>query len=159
MRNVPNTLIVSLSLGDVMLILVSVPLTSTLYTFTSWPYGAVACKLNHFLQTWSLGVSVFTLTTLSLDRYLVIMDPLAKHKGKVSDGGILCLPPARPAEYSLCLRSVSLALPPSLSLSLSLPLSLKKKKKEKSKRLNAINRRFKSRQGYLKITFFFLYFR
>ncbi|KAL8560882.1 hypothetical protein ACOMHN_063132 [Nucella lapillus] len=82
MRNMPNILIVSLSLGDLLLILISVPLTSTVYTFSNWPYGSLACKMNHFLQTWSLGVTVFTLTALSVDRYLAIMDPMAKHKGK-----------------------------------------------------------------------------
>ncbi|XP_076445562.1 neuropeptide CCHamide-1 receptor-like [Babylonia areolata] len=82
MRNVPNILIVSLSLGDFLLLLVSAPLTSTIYTFTNWPYGELACKVNHFMQTWSLGVTVFTLTALSIDRFLAIMDPMAKHKGK-----------------------------------------------------------------------------
>lgn len=82
MRNVPNIFIVSLSLGDFILILVSVPLTSTLYTFQSWPYGLVACKFNIFMQTMSLGVTVFTLTALSIDRYMAIMDPMSKHTGK-----------------------------------------------------------------------------
>ena len=85
MRNVPNILIVSLSLGDFLLILISVPLTSTVYTFSNWPYGEVACKFNHFMQTWSLGVTVFTLTALSHDRYMAIMDPMSKHKGKVGE--------------------------------------------------------------------------
>lgn len=80
MRNVPNILIVSLSLGDFLLILVSVPLNSTLYTFTSWPYGLVLCKFSFFVQTWSLGITVFTLTALSVDRYLAIVDPMSKHK-------------------------------------------------------------------------------
>nr|KAG5704855.1 hypothetical protein BaRGS_001326 [Batillaria attramentaria] len=82
MRNVPNILIVSLSLGDFLLILISVPLNSTVYTFTSWPYGEVLCKFNFFMQTWSLGITVFTLTALSIDRYLAIVDPMSKHKGK-----------------------------------------------------------------------------
>ncbi|KAK7494289.1 hypothetical protein BaRGS_00014392, partial [Batillaria attramentaria] len=73
MRNVPNILIVSLSLGDFLLILISVPLNSTVYTFTSWPYGEVLCKFNFFMQTWSLGITVFTLTALSIDRYLAII--------------------------------------------------------------------------------------
>ncbi|KAL8610080.1 hypothetical protein ACOMHN_045477 [Nucella lapillus] len=82
MRNVPNILIVSLSLGDFILILISAPLTSTIYTFSNWPYGYLACKVNHFMQTWSLGVTVFTLTALSIDRFMAIMDPMSKHKGK-----------------------------------------------------------------------------
>ncbi|XP_005093521.2 neuropeptide CCHamide-1 receptor [Aplysia californica] len=82
MRNVPNILIVSLSVGDFLLILISVPVASTLYTFINWPYGWVVCKANHFLQTVSLGVSVFTLTALSADRYVAIVDPMAKLAGR-----------------------------------------------------------------------------
>lgn len=81
MRNVPNILIASLSLGDFLLIIVSVPLTSVLYTFVSWPFGTVGCKVNHYMQTLSLGVSVFTLTALSADRYVAIVDPMAKLTG------------------------------------------------------------------------------
>ena len=81
MRNTPNIFIVSLALGDLILILVSVPFTATIYTFTQWPYGEPMCKLNEFLQSLSLGVSVFTLTALSGDRYTAIVDPMRKHKG------------------------------------------------------------------------------
>ncbi len=79
MRNAPNIFIVSLALGDLILILVSVPFTATIYTFTEWPYGETMCKLNEFLQTLSLGVSVFTLTALSADRYIAIVNPMKRH--------------------------------------------------------------------------------
>ncbi|CAG5119655.1 unnamed protein product, partial [Candidula unifasciata] len=81
MRNVPNILIASLSLGDFLLILVSVPMTSVLYTFVGWPFGIVGCKLDQYMQTLSLGVSVFTLTALSADRYVAIVNPMAKLTG------------------------------------------------------------------------------
>lgn len=80
MRNAPNIFIVSLAIGDLLLILVSVPFTATIYTFTEWPYGETLCKLNEFLQALSLGVSVFTLTALSADRYVAIVDPMKRHK-------------------------------------------------------------------------------
>ncbi len=79
MRNAPNIFIVSLAFGDLILILVSVPFTATIYTFTEWPYGETMCKLNEFLQTLSLGVSVFTLTALSADRYIAIVNPMKRH--------------------------------------------------------------------------------
>lgn len=81
MRNIPNILIASLSLGDFLLILVSVPMTSVLYTFRNWPFGTIPCKVNEYMQTLSLGVSVFTLTALSADRYVAIVDPMAKLTG------------------------------------------------------------------------------
>ncbi|KAK2146303.1 hypothetical protein LSH36_617g02002 [Paralvinella palmiformis] len=80
LRNTPNILIVSLATGDLLLILVSVPFTATYFTFSYWPYGALICKLNEFMQTLSLGVSVFTLVALSGDRYMAIVYPMSKHK-------------------------------------------------------------------------------
>ncbi|XP_064611928.1 neuropeptide CCHamide-1 receptor-like [Liolophura sinensis] len=81
MRNVPNIYILSLAIGDLLLILTSVPISATLYSFTIWPFGEPFCQFNHFMQTLSLGVSVFTLTALSGDRYTVIVNPMSKHTG------------------------------------------------------------------------------
>ena len=81
MRNTPNIFIVSLALGDLLLIFVSVPFTATIYTFNGWTYGSAMCKLNEFLQALSLGISVFTLVALSGDRYVAIVYPMSKHKG------------------------------------------------------------------------------
>lgn len=84
MRNVPNIFIVSLAAGDLLLILVSVPFTATIYTFNYWAYGQFMCKLNEFLQSLSLGVSVFTLTALSGDRYTAIVNPMKKHQSNAT---------------------------------------------------------------------------
>ncbi|GFS11032.1 neuromedin-B receptor [Elysia marginata] len=82
MRNVPNILIVSLSMGDFLLILVAVPISATYFTFENWPYGQAACSLFEFMMTLSLGVSVFTLCALSADRYVAIVNPMAKMTGR-----------------------------------------------------------------------------
>jgi len=50
---------------------------STVYTFQSWPFGEVVCKLGEFTVSLSLGVSVFTLTALSAERYMVIVHPMS----------------------------------------------------------------------------------
>jgi bombesin receptor subtype-3 len=73
MRSVPNTLIFNLALGDLLVLLVSVPFTATIYTFESWPYGAFMCKFTEFAKDTSVGVSVFTLVALSADRYFAIV--------------------------------------------------------------------------------------
>ncbi|XP_039955533.1 neuropeptide CCHamide-1 receptor [Bactrocera tryoni] len=78
MRNVPNTYILSLAIADLLLILTTVPLTSTVYTVDSWPWGSFLCTLSEFIKDVSIGVSVFTLTALSGDRYFAIVDPLRK---------------------------------------------------------------------------------
>ncbi|RUS75255.1 hypothetical protein EGW08_016990 [Elysia chlorotica] len=82
MRNVPNIFIVSLSMGDFLLILVAVPIAGTFFTFVHWPFGQVVCSMVEFTQTLSLGVSVFTLCALSADRYFAIVHPMAKMTGR-----------------------------------------------------------------------------
>ncbi|XP_046407034.1 neuropeptide CCHamide-1 receptor-like [Ischnura elegans] len=81
MRNIPNTYIFSLALGDLLVILTCVPFTSTVYTVESWPYGELICKLSECVKDVSIGVSVFTLTALSAERYCAIVNPMRRHAG------------------------------------------------------------------------------
>ncbi|KAG8181662.1 hypothetical protein JTE90_009824 [Oedothorax gibbosus] len=81
MRTIPNTYIMSLAVGDFILIVGTVPFISTIYTFESWPYGEYICKLSEFLKDVSMGVTVFTLSMLSYDRYIAIVLPIKKHTG------------------------------------------------------------------------------
>ncbi|XP_076029676.1 neuropeptide CCHamide-1 receptor-like [Oratosquilla oratoria] len=87
--NVPNTYIISLALGDLMVILFTVPFISTIYTVDSWPYGEFECKLSEFVRDISVGVTVFTLTALSADRYFAIVNPMRKHAGAIGARGAL----------------------------------------------------------------------
>ncbi|XP_054268384.1 neuropeptide CCHamide-2 receptor-like [Macrosteles quadrilineatus] len=79
MRNIPNTYIMSLALGDLLVIVSCVPFTSILYTLESWPWGALICKLSEATKDVSIGVSVFTLTALSAERYCAIVNPIRRH--------------------------------------------------------------------------------
>lgn len=76
MRTVANVYILSLAVGDLALILISVPFVSTIYTFESWPYGLAACKISEFARDLSTGVTVFTLTSLSVQRYTATHHPI-----------------------------------------------------------------------------------
>ncbi|KAF5296488.1 hypothetical protein FQR65_LT01477 [Abscondita terminalis] len=78
MRNVPNTYILSLALADLLVIMTCVPFTSLVYTVESWPWGVTVCKLSETAKDISIGVSVFTLTALSAERYCAIVNPLRK---------------------------------------------------------------------------------
>ncbi|XP_063386616.1 neuropeptide CCHamide-1 receptor-like [Cydia fagiglandana] len=78
MRNVPNTYILSLALADLLVIITCVPFTSIVYTVESWPWGVTVCRVSEAAKDVSIGVSVFTLTALSADRYFAIVDPLRK---------------------------------------------------------------------------------
>ncbi|XP_024081102.1 neuropeptide CCHamide-1 receptor isoform X2 [Cimex lectularius] len=87
MRNVPNTYILSLALGDLLVIVSCVPFTSTVYTVESWPYGEFVCKLSEATKDISIGVSVFTLTALSADRFFAIVDPMRKLYSSIGGRG------------------------------------------------------------------------
>ncbi|XP_050600008.1 neuropeptide CCHamide-1 receptor-like, partial [Bombus affinis] len=67
-KNTSTIYIFSLALGDILVILTSVPLTSVIFTFDSWPWGQTVCKLSECVKDISVGVSVFTLTALSAER-------------------------------------------------------------------------------------------
>ncbi|KAM9408679.1 gastrin-releasing peptide receptor-like [Pholidichthys leucotaenia] len=75
-RNVPNIFMSSLALGDVLLLLTCAPVDASRYLSEEWLFGRAGCKLIPFIQLTSVGVSVFTLTALSADRYRAIVKPL-----------------------------------------------------------------------------------
>ncbi|KAG8327029.1 Neuropeptide CCHamide-1 receptor [Homalodisca vitripennis] len=87
MRNVPNTYILSLALGDLLVIVSCVPFTSTIYTVPNWPFGEFVCKLSETTKDISIGVSVFTLTALSADRFFAIVDPIRKQFSSIGGRG------------------------------------------------------------------------
>ncbi|XP_059199236.1 gastrin-releasing peptide receptor-like [Centropristis striata] len=76
MRTVPNLFLSSLALGDVLLLVTCAPVDASRYLVDEWLFGRVGCKLIPFIQLTSVGVSVFTLTALSADRYKAIVRPL-----------------------------------------------------------------------------------
>uniref|UniRef100_A0A8C0VWV5 G-protein coupled receptors family 1 profile domain-containing protein n=1 Tax=Castor canadensis TaxID=51338 RepID=A0A8C0VWV5_CASCN len=76
MRNVPNIFISNLAAGDLLLLLTCVPVDASRYFFDEWVFGKVGCKLIPAIQLTSVGVSVFTLTALSADRYRAIVNPM-----------------------------------------------------------------------------------
>ncbi|XP_063710131.1 neuropeptide CCHamide-1 receptor [Culicoides brevitarsis] len=78
MRNVPNTYILSLAVADLLVVLFNVPLVAVVYAIDSWPWGQTICSASEFIKDLSVGVSVFTLTALSADRFFAIVDPLRK---------------------------------------------------------------------------------
>ncbi|CAI5645057.1 unnamed protein product [Oreochromis niloticus] len=75
-RNVPNLFMSSLALGDVLLLVTCAPVDASRYLSEEWLFGRLGCKVIPFIQLTSVGVSVFTLTALSADRYRAIVRPL-----------------------------------------------------------------------------------
>ncbi|KAI1307914.1 Neuropeptide CCHamide-1 receptor [Halotydeus destructor] len=75
MRSRANSFVICLASGDLLVMLGSIPFTSLIYTFDSWPFGLVACKASEFFRDLSTGVSIFSLTMLSVDRYTAVASP------------------------------------------------------------------------------------
>ncbi|XP_012217556.1 neuropeptide CCHamide-1 receptor-like [Linepithema humile] len=79
MRNGPNAYILSLAIGDILVLLICVPFVATIYVFESWYFGLIMCKAADYAKDLSVGISVFALTALSADRYFAIVDPWKFH--------------------------------------------------------------------------------
>ncbi|XP_060094255.1 neuromedin-B receptor [Heteronotia binoei] len=75
-RSVPHIFISSLAAGDLLLLLTCVPVDASRFFLEDWIFGALGCKLLPAIQLTSVGVSVFTLTALSADRYKAIVNPM-----------------------------------------------------------------------------------
>ncbi|KAJ6660172.1 hypothetical protein lerEdw1_018099 [Lerista edwardsae] len=75
-RSVPHIFISSLAAGDLLLLLTCVPVDASRFFLEDWVFGQVGCKLLPAIQLTSVGVSVFTLTALSADRYKAIVNPM-----------------------------------------------------------------------------------
>ncbi|XP_004713452.1 bombesin receptor subtype-3 [Echinops telfairi] len=78
LQTVPNIFITSLAFGDLLLLLTCVPVDATHYLTDGWMFGRVGCKVLSFIRLTSVGVSVFTLTILSADRYKAVVKPLER---------------------------------------------------------------------------------
>ncbi|XP_029295214.1 endothelin receptor type Aa [Cottoperca gobio] len=77
MRNGPNALIASLALGDLIYIIIDIPINVYKLLASRWPFddsdvGLYLCKLFPFLQKASVGITVLNLCALSVDRYRAV---------------------------------------------------------------------------------------
>ncbi|XP_063070553.1 endothelin receptor type B [Engraulis encrasicolus] len=72
MRSGPNILIGSLALGDLVHIVIAIPVNTYKLLAEDWPFGVAICKLLPFIQKTSVGITVLSLCALSIDRYRVV---------------------------------------------------------------------------------------
>lgn len=85
LRTVPNLLVVSLAVGDFLFVLFCVPFGAVAYSLEYYPFSTFYCRFENFIINLSLGVSVFSLLALSVDRYKIIAKPLASHATDTSN--------------------------------------------------------------------------
>ncbi|XP_034994350.2 prolactin-releasing peptide receptor-like [Zootoca vivipara] len=79
MHNVTNFLIGNLALSDVAMCMTCVPLTlAYIFEPRGWIFGSAMCYFVYFMQPVTVYISIFTLATIAVDRYIVIMHPLRR---------------------------------------------------------------------------------
>nr|XP_020668895.1 galanin receptor type 2 isoform X2 [Pogona vitticeps] len=70
-NNTTNLFILNLGVADLCFIVFCVPFQATIYTLDDWIFGPLLCKAVHFFIYLTMYASSFTLTTVSLDSYVI----------------------------------------------------------------------------------------
>ncbi|KAK5611294.1 hypothetical protein CRENBAI_019044 [Crenichthys baileyi] len=73
MRSGPNIIIANLALGDLIHIVIDIPINSYRLLAEDWPFGLIICKFVPFIQKTSVGITVLSLCALSVDRYRAVV--------------------------------------------------------------------------------------
>ncbi|XP_051171663.1 RYamide receptor-like isoform X2 [Leptopilina boulardi] len=77
MRSVTNYFVVNLSIADLLVTCICMPVAISQAVSILWNFGEIMCKLSFYLQGVAVAASVFTITAMSIDRYLAIRSPIA----------------------------------------------------------------------------------
>ncbi|XP_064609689.1 cholecystokinin receptor-like isoform X2 [Liolophura sinensis] len=77
MRTVTNVFLLNLSISDLLLAVFCMPFTFVPIILKNFIFGATMCVMIRYLQGVSVGVSCFTLVTISMERYFAICRPLS----------------------------------------------------------------------------------
>ncbi|XP_045118284.1 galanin receptor 2a-like [Portunus trituberculatus] len=75
-RNTTNMFLVSLSVADLLMLLLCVPLKTVYFFVVLWDSGGAACKVANYVMMLSFTASVLNLTAVSLERFIVIVFPM-----------------------------------------------------------------------------------
>ncbi|XP_041460794.1 neuropeptide CCHamide-1 receptor-like [Lytechinus variegatus] len=89
LRTSPNILLANLAIGDFIFVLITGPPTiAPSYMTTSFDY----CRMNHFFYFTSFGVSSFSLTAISIERYFAIVKPFLVRRLRIMRATVvICL--------------------------------------------------------------------
>uniref|UniRef100_A0A5F8H5I2 Galanin receptor type 1 n=1 Tax=Monodelphis domestica TaxID=13616 RepID=A0A5F8H5I2_MONDO len=88
-RSTTNLFILNLSIADLAYLLFCIPFQATVYALPTWVLGAFICKFTHYFFTVSMLVSIFTLSAMSVDRYVAIVHSRRSSSLRVSRNALL----------------------------------------------------------------------
>ncbi|XP_030767663.1 tachykinin-like peptides receptor 99D [Sitophilus oryzae] len=83
MRTVTNYFLLNLSVADTMVSTLNVTFNYVYMLYSYWPFGELYCKISQFIAVLSVCASVFSLMSISIDRYMAIMTPLKPRMGRM----------------------------------------------------------------------------
>ncbi|XP_068424262.1 mu-type opioid receptor [Clinocottus analis] len=75
MKTATNIYIFNLALADA-LVTSTLPFQSVNYLMGTWPFGDMVCKMVMSIDYYNMFTSIFTLTTMSIDRYVAVCHPV-----------------------------------------------------------------------------------
>lgn len=75
MKTATNIYIFNLALADA-LATSTLPFQSVNYLMGTWPFGDLLCKTVMSIDYYNMFTSIFTLTTMSVDRYIAVCHPV-----------------------------------------------------------------------------------
>ncbi|XP_060759927.1 opioid receptor, delta 1a [Neoarius graeffei] len=75
MKTATNIYIFNLALADA-LVTSTLPFQSAKYLMNTWPFGEPLCKLVIAIDYYNMFTSIFTLTMMSVDRYIAVCHPV-----------------------------------------------------------------------------------
>lgn len=82
-----NTFIMHLSIADLIVAFIMLPLETAWHVTVAWEAGDAACRILMFFRALGFYLSSFVLVAISLDRYFSIVHPLSIHdadrRGKI----------------------------------------------------------------------------
>ncbi|KAL3886649.1 hypothetical protein ACJMK2_026629 [Sinanodonta woodiana] len=76
MRTLTNVFLMNLTVSDILVVCVCIPVTLGNCVYRDWIYGEIMCKITPFIQGTAIGVSVLSLLSISISRYCAINRPL-----------------------------------------------------------------------------------
>lgn len=75
MKTATNIYIFNLALADA-LVTSTLPFQSVNYLMGTWPFGDILCKIIMSIDYYNMFTSIFTLTMMSVDRYIAVCHPV-----------------------------------------------------------------------------------
>ncbi|CAJ0935379.1 unnamed protein product, partial [Mesorhabditis belari] len=88
LQTVQNMFILNLAASDIMICLLSLPITPVTNIYKNWYFGAMMCRLIPWVQGVSIFICTFSLGAIAVDRYILVVRP---HSPPITKRGALIL--------------------------------------------------------------------